>query len=80
VTTFLWVLAAIGAVLLAWLLAVGLSRAAGGDGTLPAPTGYDSGKTRYERDNERPFNAAAFFAVALVLGALVALALALELS
>ena len=77
-TTFLWVLAAIGAVVLAWFLAIGLSRAAGGHG-VPVPSlPHKSGKTRYDLDNERPFNAAAFFTVALVIGAIVALVLILE--
>ena len=39
-----------------------------------------SGKTRYELDNEHPFNAAAFFVVAACVGGLVAAILALSLT
>lgn len=77
-TTFLWVLAAVGAVILAWFLAIGLSRMAGGHGATAPSLPHDSGKTRYELDNERPFNTAAFITVALVVGGIVALILALE--
>lgn len=79
VTTFLWVLAVIGAILLAWALAFGLSRSTGGHGSTVAAPGAD-GKSRYERDNEHPFNGAAFFVALLIVGGLTALALALELS
>jgi hypothetical protein len=80
VTTFLWVLAAIGAILLAWFLAFGLSRSTGGHGSTLAAPGPHDGKSRYERDNEHPFNAAAFFVAFVIIGGLAALALALELS
>jgi len=79
VTTFLWVLAAIGAVVFAWVLATALGRLGAGHGA--AVTLHDeSGKSRFELDNERPFNAAALFVVVLALGALVAAILALSLS
>jgi hypothetical protein len=80
VTTFLWVLAVIGAILLAWALALGLSRSTGGHGSTVATPGAHDGKSRYERDNEHPFNGAAFFVALLIVGGLTALALALELS
>ena len=79
VTTFLWVIAAIGAVVFAWVLATALGRLGAEHGAavlLPD----ESGKSRFELDNERPFNAAAFFVVALALGGIVAAILALSLT
>lgn len=79
VTTFLWVLAAIGAVIFAWVLATALGRMGAGHGaTVAMPR--ESAKSRFELDNERPFNAAAFFVVALALGAIIAAILALSLT
>ena len=79
VTTFLWVLAAIGAVIFAWALATALGRMGAGHGAAVAMHD-ESAKSRFELDNERPFNAAAFFVVALALGAIVAAILALSLT
>ncbi len=79
-TAFLWVLAALGAVAFAWTLAVTLSRASGGHRAASVPLPEESGKTRYELDNEHPFNAAAFFVVTLCIGGLVAAILALSLT
>ena len=78
VTTFLWVIAAIGAVVFAWVLATALGPMGTGHGAAVAMPD-ESAKSRFELDNERPFNAAAFFVVALALGALVAAILALSL-
>ena len=80
VTTFLWILAALGGVAFAWTVALTLSRASGGHHAGPAPLPDRSGKTRYELDNEHPFNAAAFFVVMLCIGGLVAAILALSLT
>ena len=79
VTTFLWVIAAIGAVVFAWVLATALGRLGAEHGAavlLPD----ESGESRFELDNERPFNPAAFFVVALALGGIVAAILALSLT
>jgi len=79
VTTFLWVIAAIGAVVFAWVLATALGRLGAGHGdAVMLPD--ESGKSRFELDNERPFNPAAFFVVALALGGIVAAILALSLT
>jgi hypothetical protein len=79
VTTFLWVLAAIGAVLLAFALAFGLNRLEGardqiGPGLAPAPGGPGS---RYASDNPREFNPGAFVAALAIVGGLLALILIL---
>lgn len=77
-TTFLWVLAAIGAVVLASVLAIGLGRA-GGE-TAGADVAAGSEKTRYERDNEQRLNLVALATALLLLGGLAALAIVLELA
>ena len=79
-TNFLWVIAAIGAVLFAWVLATALGRLGAGHGAAAVQLPDRSGKTRYELDNEHPFNAAAFFVVALCVAGLVAAILALSLT
>lgn len=79
-TTFLWVIAAVGAVLFAWVLATALGRLGAGHGAAAVQLPDQSGKTRYELDNEHPFNAAAFFVVALCVAGLVAAILALSLT
>jgi hypothetical protein len=76
VTTFLWILAAIGAVGLALTLALSLGRSPGGQA---APVVDESG-SRFARDNDRTFNTASFVVVTLVVGGLVALILGLSLS
>lgn len=78
VTTFLWVIAAVGAVVFAWVLATALGRL--GSGAHAAVLPDQSGKTRFELDNERPFNGAAFFVAAVALGGIVAAILALSLT
>ena len=80
VTTFLWVLAAAAAVVFAWVLATALGRLGGAQHGSSVVLDDESGKTRYELDNEHPFNAAAFFVVALCVGGLVAAILALSLT
>ncbi len=79
-TTFLWVLAAIGAAVFAWVLAATLGRMGAGQHAAAAVLERESGKTRYQLDNERPFNFAALFVVALVVGGIVAAILALSLT
>ena len=78
--TFLWVIAAIGAVAFAWVLATVLGRLGGERHAASVALPDQSGKTRFELDNERPFNAAAFFVAVLVLGGIVAAILALSLT
>ena len=78
VTTFLWVIAAIGAVAFAWVLATALGRLGGGQHAASVALPDQSGKTRFELDNERPFNTAAFFVAAVALGGIVAAILALS--
>ena len=80
VTTFLWIIAAIGAVVFAWVLATALGRLGGGQHAASVALPDQPGKTRFELDNERPFNAAAFFVVALALGGIVAAILTLSLT
>ena len=80
VTTFLWVIAAIGAVLFDWVLATALGRLGGAPHGSSVALDDRSGKTRYELDNEHPFNTAAFFVVAICVGGLVAAILALSLT
>ena len=80
VTTFLWVIAAIAAVAFAWVLATALGRLGGAQHGASVALDDKSGKTRYELDNEHPFNTAAFFVVALCVGGLVAAILVLSLT
>lgn len=77
VTTFLWILAAIGAVVLAIVLATVLSRLAG-PGEPEALMPEESG-SRYARDNVRAINPAAVLAFLLLVGGLTALVLVLSL-
>ncbi len=77
VTTFLWILAAIGAVILAVTLATVLSRLSGSaepEALMPEETG-----SRFARDNVRAINPAAVFVFLLVVGGLTALVLVLSL-
>ena len=79
VTTFLWVIAAVGAVVFAWVLATALGRMGTGHGGAVAVPD-EPGKSRFELDNERPYSPAVFFVVAVALGAIIAAILALSLS
>jgi hypothetical protein len=80
VTDFLWVLAAIGGVLLAIGLAVFLSRlsGAGEAGRGRGAVVVEETGSRYARDNDRSLNPAAFLAVFVIVGGLVALILVLS--
>ena len=79
-TTFLWILAVIGAVLFALALAVGLGRMAAGPRTAAAAEVLVEDETAWARDNAHSVNAVALFVVLAVVGGIVALVLGLSLS
>jgi RsiW-degrading membrane proteinase PrsW (M82 family) len=77
VTTFLWILAAIGAVVFAFMLAYALGRATG---EAPASKAPDERGSRFARDNPRAPNPAAFLVALVVIGGITALVVALALT
>jgi hypothetical protein len=77
-TTFLWILAVIGAVVLALTLAYALSRLSGPPE--PAAQVVDEPGSRYARDNVRSYNPGAIGAAFVIVGGIVALVLGLSLT
>ncbi len=76
-TTFLWILAAIGAVVFAFMLAYALGLATGEPPAREAP---DERGSRFARDNPRVSNPVAFVVALVVIGGITAIVLALALT